>query len=131
MRFLSISEVLFLHRMVVSESGGSEGVRDLGSLQSALAQPQLSFGGSELYPTIADKAAALCFSIVLNHPFLDGNKRVGHAAMETFLLLNGHELSASIDEQERVMLSLAAGELSREQFVEWVGGHLGTTGSTA
>ena len=65
-------------------------------------------------------AAALGFSLVMGHPFVDGNKRTGHAAMETFLVLNGNEVSAPVDEQERVMLQLASGELSRDAFVEWV-----------
>ena len=71
----------------------------------------MTFGGQELYPGLADKAAALGFSLVCNHPFVDGNKRVGHAAMETFLVLNGWELAAGVDEQEQVILRLAAGAL--------------------
>jgi death-on-curing protein len=93
-------------------------------LESALAQPRQSFAGQDLYPDITSKAAALCFSLVLNHPFVDGNKRIGHAAMETFLMINGHELHAPVDEQERVMLDLAAGKLARETFAEWVKQHL-------
>jgi len=69
----------------------------------------MTLAGSDLYPTLAEKAAALCFSLVGNHPFVDGNKRVGHATMETFLVLNGTEIDASVGEQERVMLDLAAG----------------------
>ncbi len=84
-------------------------MRDLGALESSLAQPRMSFGGQELYPTLVDKASALAFSLGLNHPFLDGNKRVGHAAMETFLVLNGYEISADADEQEQVVLRLASG----------------------
>jgi death-on-curing protein len=89
-------------------------------LESALAQPRQSFGGQDLYPEITSKAAALCFSLVLNHPFVDGNKRIGHAAMETLLMVNGHELCAPVDEQERMMLDLAAGSLTRDSFAEWV-----------
>jgi len=77
-----------------------------------------SFGGDDLYPGLIEKAVALGFSLVMGHPFVDGNKRTGHAAMETFLILNGYELSAPVDEQERVMLELAAGERSRHQFLE-------------
>jgi death-on-curing protein len=69
-------------------------------------------------------AAALCFSLVGHHPFVDGNKRVGHAAMETFLVLNGAEIDASLDEQERVMLDLAAGRVDRGQFADWLRQHL-------
>jgi death-on-curing protein len=123
MRYLTVKELLELHRLALEQSGGGPGVRDLGALDSAATQPQMAFGGQDLYPTLADKAAALAFSLVMNHPFVDGNKRVGHAAMETFLVLNGHELIASVDEQEAIVLRLAAGELEREPFTEWVRAH--------
>ena len=89
-----------------------------------MAQPRMTFGGKDLYPSVVEKAVALCFSLVSNHPFVDGNKRVGHAAMETFLVLNGIEIEASTDEQERILLSLAAGQLDREDFVEWLREHV-------
>lgn len=123
MRFLSIGEVLELHQRVIISAGGSMGVRDLGGLESAVSQPYAAFGGQELYPDLATKAAALCFSLVMNHPFVDGNKRVGHAAMETMLILNGHELDASVDMQERLILDLAAGKMNRDDFTTWVGQH--------
>jgi death-on-curing protein len=124
MRYLTLDEVLELHRLALEQAGGAPGLRDLGALESALAQPYMAFGGQDLYPMLADKAAALAFSLIKNHPFVDGNKRVGHAAMETFLVLNGHELSASVDEQERVVLGVAAGTIGREEFTAWVGTHL-------
>jgi death-on-curing protein len=120
MRFLTLSEVLQLHKCVLAQSGGAEGVRDLGLVESAVAQPQATFGGNDLYPTVEAKAAAVCFSLVKNHPFVDGNKRVGHAAMETFLVLNGWELFADAGDSEETILSLAAGTLSREQLVAWI-----------
>ncbi len=122
-RYLSLAETLELHRSVLERWGGASGIRDLGALESALAQPRQSFGGQDLYPGLTSKAAALCFSLVLNHPFVDGNKRIGHAAMETLLIMNGSELRAPVDDQERIMLDLAAGNLSREDFVEWVTQH--------
>ncbi len=120
MRYISLAEVVELHRRVIEVSGGSHGVRDLGAIESAVAQPRMSFGGDELYPGVVEKAAALCFSLVKNHPFVDGNKRVGHAALETFLVLNGFELNATIDEQEHLMLTLAAGGLDRSALVRWI-----------
>jgi death-on-curing protein len=123
-RYLTLEEVLELHRLALEQSGGLAGVRDLGGLDSALAQPQMAFAGQELYPSLGEKAAALGFSLVCNHPFVDGNKRVGHAAMETFLVLNGWELAAGVDEQEQVILALAAGTLKRDEFVAWVQSHL-------
>ncbi len=120
MLYLSIPELCELHELVIEKSGGSTGIRDLGVLESALAQPRMTFGGTELYPTIQEKAAVLCFSVVINHPFIDGNKRTGHAAMETFLDLNGWELNADINDAEQTMLALAAGKLSRDEFVQWI-----------
>ena len=74
-------------------------------------------GGEDLHPTLAEKAAALGYSLVSNHAFIDGNKRIGHKAMETFLILNGFEISAPIDEAEQTVLRLATGELAHEGWV--------------
>jgi death on curing protein len=119
-RYLQLLEVLDLHHQIIQQSGGSVGIRDLGALESAIAQPRMTFGGEDLYPTIVDKASALGFSIVMNHPFIDGNKRTGHAGMETFLVLNELEINASTDEQERFFLALASGELDRDAFTKWL-----------
>jgi len=124
MRYLALAEVVDLHRRLLEATGGAPGIRDLGALESALAQPRMTLAGSDVYPTLVEKAAALCFSLVGNHPFVDGNKRVGHAAMETFLVLNGAEIDASLDEQERVMLDLAAGRVDRGHLADWLGQHL-------
>jgi death-on-curing protein len=124
MRYLTLAEVLELHRRVIEQSGGADGVRELGGVESAVAQPKMMFGGADLYPTVESKATALCFSLVMNHPFVDGNKRIGHAAMETFLVMNGFELIAEVDDAERVILNLAAGELSREELLQWVTAHV-------
>lgn len=124
MRYLALAEVVALHRRLLEATGGAAGIRDLGALESAIAQPRMTFAGLDLYPTLVDKAAALCFSVVENHPFVDGNKRVGHAAMETFLVLNGAEVDAQLDEQERVMLDLAAARIDRGQLADWLRQHL-------
>ena len=124
MRYLTLGEVVALHRAILESSGGASGIRDLSALESALAQPRVSFGGVDLHTSLHAKAAALGFSLALNHPFLDGNKRVAHAAMEVFLMLNGSEIVAPVDEQERLMLDLAAGSVSREQLTEWLENHL-------
>ena len=130
MRYLSLAEVLVLHRMVLDQSGGATGLRDLGALESAVGQPRQSFGGVDLYADLPSKAAALGFSLIQNHPFVDGNKRVGHAALETFLQLNSAELSAGVDDAERVVLAVASGELSRSQFTEWVSANMRATDSS-
>jgi death-on-curing protein len=124
MRYLTLAEVLELHRRLVEESGGQRGLRDLGMLESAVAQPLGSFGGQDLYPSIVEKAAALAYSLALNHPFIDGNKRTSHAAMEVFLVLNGHEINASADEQESFWFALAAGQRSRAELVAWLRDHV-------
>jgi death on curing protein len=119
-RYLTLVEVIELHSGILAQVAGSGGIRDLGALESAISQPRMTFGGAELYPTIIEKASALGFSIVMNHPFVDGNKRAGHAAMETFMVLNRLEIKAVVDEQERVILALAAGELDRDAFTNWL-----------
>ncbi|OLP15756.1 death-on-curing protein [Leptolyngbya sp. 'hensonii'] len=120
MRYLTLIEVLELHRKILAQSGGALGIRDMGLLESAIAQPRMSFGGEDLYPSLLEKAAALGFSIIMNHPFVDGNKRTGHAATETFLVLNGLEINASVDEQERMVLAIASGKQERQVFIEWL-----------
>ncbi len=97
-----------------------------GALESAVAQPRMTFGGAELYPTVVEKAASLGFSLIQNHPFVDGNKRTAHAAMETFLVLNRYEIRATVDEQESVILQVASGRMNRDEFVRWLSDHIET-----
>ena len=120
MRYLTLGEVVELHWQLLQQSGGGSGIRDLGLLESALAQPAASFGGADLHSTPVEKAAALGFSLVANHPFIDGNKRIGHAAMEVLLLLNGYELRSSVDKQERLMLDVASGVIDRDGLARWL-----------
>jgi len=124
MRYLTLREVLELHRRVMYIFQGKDGIRDLGALQSSIAQPRMAYGREELYEGVVAKAAALGYALIMNHPFVDGNKRVGHAAMEAFLMLNGYEIQAGVDEQEEVILKVAAGEMGRAEFVEWLGAHV-------
>ncbi len=123
-RYLSLAEVLKLHGLIIAESGGSTGLRDLGMLESALGQPRQTFGGENLYPSLPSKAAALGYFLIMNHPFIDGNKRIGHAAAEAVLMLNGLELTAGVDEAEAEILAVAAGRRTREEFQEWVEKHV-------
>jgi len=124
MRYLTVSEVIELYRQVMETSGGTVGILSIEALESAVAQPHATFGGNDLYPGIMEKAASLGFSLVMNHPFIDGNKRIGHYAMETFLMLNGYEIDASLDEQENTILQLASGKLSRDVFTNWLKEHI-------
>ena len=124
MRYLSLREILELHDKIIEVYGGARGMRDMRALESAINQPRVTFNRTDLYPDIIAKAAALCFFLVMNHPFVDGNKRIGHAAMETFLILNGFEIEATIDDQEKIILDLAAGKVDREQFTVWLNKHI-------
>ena len=124
MRYLSLQEVISLHSLLISQSGGSDGLRDRGALESAVAQPEASFGGEDLYADLASKAAALGHSLIQNHPGVDGNKRIGHGAMEVFLLLNGHEIDASVDDQEKIIIEVASGKVSRIELSEWLREHM-------
>ena len=123
MRYVTLREALELHRRVLAAVGGVPSVRDLGALESALAQPRMTFGSEDLYPDLTEKACALGFSMIQNHPFVDGNKRTGHLVMELFLVLNGLEIKAADDEQEQVILRLAAGDFGRERFCSWLRAH--------
>jgi death on curing protein len=129
MRYLTVKEVLEIYARVMEQSGGATAVRDLGALESALAQPRMTFAGEELYPTLIEKASALGFSLIRNHPFVDGNKRTGHAAIEMFLLLNGQEIDTGVDEQLHVILRVASGEMEREVFTQWLKIHTVLRGS--
>lgn len=124
MRYLTVEEVLALHKRIIETSGGSPGLRYSAGLESAIAQPQMTFEGVDLHSTLVSKAAALGYSLIMNHPFVDGNKRVGHAAMEVMLMLNGLQLSATVDEQERVVLAVASGAVPRDEFARWLEAHV-------
>lgn len=117
--YLSIEQVLELHGALVRAFGGAPALRDRGSLESALARPAMTFGGEDLYPDVAAKAAALMHSLVLNHPFVDGNKRIGAACAEFFLERNDYELRAGDDEFEQLTLAVAEGKVEIEALTIW------------
>ena len=109
--------------MLIAETGGVDGLRDEGMLESAMNAPFQSFAGEEVYPSLQPKAARLCFGLVKNHPFIDGNKRTGTHAMLVFLALNGIELDYTQEELSGVILSLAAGEIGHGELLRWVFEH--------
>jgi death-on-curing protein len=117
--YLSIEQVLGFHEELLEAFGGSSGIRDRGGLESALARPAMTFGGDDLYGDLAAKAGALMHSLVLNHPFLDGNKRIGAAAAEFFLECNGSSLEATDDEFEALTLQVAEGKIAAEALAIW------------
>lgn len=120
---LSKSQVLFIHDQLIAETGGSPGLRDEGLLDSALNAPFQTFSGKSVYPSLQQKAARLCFGLVKNHPFIDGNKRIGAHAMLVFLALNGVELQHSQEELSDIILMLAAGEIAAEELLRWILSH--------
>jgi len=124
MQYISLNQAIEIYQRIGLQFGGALGILRIGGLESALAQPYMTFDGVELYPTLVDKAAALCFSVIQNHPFVDGNKRAGHAILEMFLELNGFEIVASVDEQVDIIMQMASGKLSRRAFSEWLYGHV-------
>jgi death-on-curing protein len=130
MIYLETAAIKDLHARVVELSGGSKAVRDANLLESAAAQPKMTFAGQFVYPTLAEKAAALGFSLIRTGPFAHGNERTGHAAMETFLALNGYAIDAPLDDQEKVILTVAAGVLERDAFVDWLKKHIARIQST-
>lgn len=124
MNFLTIEQVLEIHAEVIRLHGGDPTIHDLGLVESAIYQPQATFGGQYLNPTLPGMAAVLGHSLTCNHGFKDGNKRVGFTAMDVFLRLNGHKIAAPVDEAERVALAVASHAMTREQFADWVRQHV-------
>ena len=116
----SKTQILLLHEQLLEATGGSSGLRDEGMLDSALNTPFQTFGGEDVYPSLQQKAARLCFGLVKNHPFVDGNKRIGAHAMLVFLTLNGIELRYTQEELSDVILQLAAGNISFFELLEWI-----------
>lgn len=114
------NKVLLLHQLITQATGGSEGVRDIGLLDSALESIYATFDGVELYPTKEEKAARLGYSLISNHAFVDGNKRIGMYVMLTFLEANGIHTDADNDEVARVGLSVASGAMKYEDILHWI-----------
>lgn len=112
--------IIIIHEQLIKETGGASGLRDEGMLESALNIPFQTFGGKDLYPSLQQKAARLCFGLVKNHPFVDGNKRIGAHAMLVFLVLNGVELQHSQEELSDIILQAAAGEIGTEDLLNWI-----------
>jgi death on curing protein len=121
--YLSLGAILYLHEQLIKEFGGAIGLRDEGALRSAVARPRSTFGGQSLYPSLFEKAAALLESLCLNHPFIDGNKRVAYAAAGLLLELNGWRLRADADDGEVFMLEVAKGKRGKEEIRIWIEQH--------
>ena len=123
MILLTIDEIIELHGKLVAKTGGSDGLRDFGLLESAVYSAQMSFGDEEVYPTVMEKAARLMYAIVSNHAFVDGNKRIGVFVMLMTLRLNGIGLQYTQSELIELGLSVAAGKLKYEDILNWLQSH--------
>ena len=117
--YLSVEQIDELHAGQLRHYGGSPGLRDRGALESAAARAAMTFGGEDLYSDLASKAGALMHSLVMNHPYVDGNKRVGAHAAVMFLLMNGHRLDVMPKELEETTLTVARGEIDAEALAIW------------
>ena len=120
MRYLTIPEVLFIHVQVIERFGGRHGVLSLTGLESAVARPEATIEGGDLYASVLEKAAVLLHSLVLNHPFQDGNKRTAFTAAGLFLRFNDMELEGSRTDAENLVVDIAAKHLSVETIVDWL-----------
>jgi death-on-curing protein len=117
---IKIEEVINIHDILIDRFGGSHGVRDHNALESAINRPFMTFDQKELYPSISEKTAALIESLISNHPFLDGNKRIGYVMMRYFLLINNFDISASQVEKFEFVIKIAQGQLNFEQITNWI-----------
>lgn len=124
MRILTKDQILTLHSQLTDIFGGSSEIRDEALLDSAVNTPFQTFDGKELYPTLLDKASRLCFELVNNHPFVDGNKRIGTHAMLVFLAINGVELEYSDAELIDLILAVASGKQSASDLLQWLQQHI-------
>jgi death-on-curing protein len=122
--FLTLAEVIELHRRGIEQFGGSPEIRDLGLLESALATPSAQFGGQFLHADLGSMGAAYLFHLVANHAFVDGNKRIGAVAARVFLLMNGAEFNPTEQEYGDLVLAVAAGQATKDQVTEFFQKHV-------
>ena len=117
---IPVKEVELLHRILIDKFGGSHGIRDNVALESAIARPFQTFDGNDLYPSVLEKAASLIESILVNHPFIDGNKRTGYTVLRLYLFQNGLDINASQDNKYEFVINIASGTLKYEGILSWL-----------
>ena len=117
---ISFNEAIAIHELLIESFGGSKGIRDKAALQSALSRPFQTFEQNDLYPNAEDKAAAILESVIVNHPFIDGNKRMGYIFMRLTLLQFGMDLQATQDEKFEMVMAVAKGEMNFEEIRKWI-----------
>ena len=121
---ISVKEVEKIHKILIEAFGGSHGIRDMISLDSALARPFQTFGNDDLYPTSIHKAAALIESLLINHPFVDGNKRTGYVLMRIFLINNGLDINATQEDKYVFVINIASGKAKFKEILDWLTKHV-------
>ena len=117
---ISVKQALAIHKIVIKKFGGTNGVRDEGSLKSALSRPFQTFGGNDLYSSIDEKAAAIGESIIINHPFLDGNKRTGYILMEAVLRYGNKKITLEDEEVYQFVIDISTGKVKFDEIVDWL-----------
>ena len=122
---IPIKEVEQLHRILIDKFGGSHGIRDLTAIESAIARPFQTFDGNDLYPSVLEKAVSLIESILVNHPFIDGNKRTGYTLLRLYLIQNGLDINASQDNKYEFVINIASGSLKYEGILSWLKSNTG------
>jgi death-on-curing protein len=120
---ISLQEVVVIHSILIEKFGGIQGIRDMAALESAINRPNQTFEGKELYPTILEKVAALLESIIKNHPFNDGNKRIGYTISRLMLLDNNLDLRASQNDKYNFIIQIAENKVTYEHILEWLKMH--------
>ena len=122
-QYLSLERVLAAHAALIKRYGGSQGIFNQGLLESAVFRPQATAFGQEAYPTLFEKCAVLGYSLIQNHPFIDGNKRTGFAAMHLMLLINGYDLTSTAKEEITMTENIASGKMQEPEIVQWLKKH--------
>ena len=117
---IPFKEVELLHRILIDKFGGSHGIRDKAALESAISRPFQTFDGNDLYSSFLEKAASLIESILVNHPFIDGNKRTGYTLLRLYLIQNGLDINASQDNKYEFVIDIASGTLKYEGILSWL-----------
>lgn len=117
---IELRDVLNIHNILIEKFGGSKGIRDQGSLESAINRPFATFDNQDLYPTPEEKSAAILESILINHPFIDGNKRTAYVLMRLILLDNGLDVAATQDDKYKMVISASKGEMRFDEIRNWI-----------
>jgi death-on-curing protein len=121
---IELKDVENIHNILIEKFGGSKGVRDQGALESALHRPNSTFEEQDLYPTAVEKATAILESILMNHPFVDGNKRTAYVLMKLILYENNFDIKASEDEKYNMIIAASKGEMRFEEIKLWINSRL-------